>query len=310
VRVLYAGTPDIAVPTLKTLARYTEVAAVLCNPDMPAGRKKLLTPPPVKKAAEELGIKIFQPDLLDGAFEKEVAALKADILVCFAYGKFFKKSLLSLFPLGGINIHPSLLPRWRGATPIPAAILAGDNETGITVQRLASKMDAGDIIVQKSFPLHGNETTESLSAYAAETAPALLIEALDILKSNPQAGTAQNEALATFCTVLKKEDGRIDFKNEDAAAIERKVRAFYPWPLAHAYIEGKALYIYQAKVAASSKNEAPAGSIIACDKKNGIEVKTKSGTLAILNLQMAGKKQLQCHDFLNGRADLNGRQFE
>lgn len=235
--VLFAGSPECAVPSLEAVARKHRIVAVLTNPAAPQGRSKELVPTPVAACAIRLieegiiapGTPIFTPEKLTQEVRDAIAATKPDILACFAYGKIFGPKTLALFPMGAVNVHPSLLPRWRGSTPVPAAILALDAETGITVQKMALEMDAGDIIVQTRFPLDGTETAEALLARAAAEGAPLLVESLDRLEAGTASLTKQNEADATYCTMLKKEDGEIDW-TKSAKSISAQIRAFTPWP--------------------------------------------------------------------------------
>jgi methionyl-tRNA formyltransferase len=308
-RVLFAATPAIALPTFVNLAQNPSIklVALLTNPDRTQGRRGQLIAPPIKEEAIKLAIPVLQPEKLDEIVEQHIKALQPDLLICFAYGKIFKKSFLELFRLVGINVHPSLLPRWRGATPIPSAILAGDKETGISVQRLAQKMDSGAILVQEAFALKGDETTVSLSTYVANVAPNLLNKAIELMQSNPQLGKEQSEEGVSLCGLIKKKDALINFTTETAIEIERKVRAYNPWPLAYSFFNAKEFYIYETKALANgNNNKDEAGTIVACHKKNGIEVVTKEGRLAILKMQIAGKKVLSCSDFMNGQPNLLG----
>jgi methionyl-tRNA formyltransferase len=235
--VLFAGSPECAVPSLEAVARKHRVVAVLTNPAAPQGRSKELVPTPVaacaarliKEGAIEAGTPILTPEKLTQDVRDAIAATKPDILACFAYGKIFGPKTLAIFPKGAVNVHPSLLPRWRGSTPVPAAILACDAETGITVQKMALEMDAGDIIVQTRFPLNGTETAETLLARAAAEGAPLLVESLDLLEAGKATLTKQNEADATYCSMLKKEDGEIDW-TKSAKSISAQIRAFTPWP--------------------------------------------------------------------------------
>ncbi|MCL2519704.1 MAG: methionyl-tRNA formyltransferase [Spirochaetaceae bacterium] len=305
-RIVFAGTPEIAVPTLQSLAQHFNVVAVLCNPDALVGRKRVLTPPAVKVAAEQLNLPVLQPAKLDANLEEQIKTLNADFFICFAYGKIFKESFLNIFKFA-LNVHPSLLPKYRGPTPIPAAILHGDNETGITIQKLGLKIDSGDIIVQQKFALTGNETTLSLSEQVSRLAPPLVTEAIGALSKNPAAGTAQAADAASYCFMLKKEDGLVLFKKETARQIERKLRAFNPQPPLYTNYKGKELYFYEIRV--DDRNLTETGRIAYCNKKDGLGIQTKAGIVAILKLQLAGKKPLEIAAFLNGESDIANANF-
>jgi len=258
---------------------------------------------------------LLSPEKLDAAAREAVAALKPDLLVSFAYGRIFGPKFLSLCPLGGINIHPSLLPRWRGATPIPAAILNRDEESGISIQTLSLKMDQGDILLQTRFPLVGNETTASLSERVAGEAPALLESVLERLAAGDRSARAQDDSAATLCPLITKEDGHIDW-SQSARTIEAMVRAYTPWPLAHTSWEGQGLSILEAALydeeppmAASAAAGQPAageisagqpGLVMGIDKKRGILIQTGDGVLYARRLHLAARKALDWQAFANG----------
>ncbi len=315
-RILFAGTPEIAVPSLERLHESHEIVGVLTNPDREAGRGRRISFSPVKEKALELGLPVFQPDKLDAEFRGEVTALDPDILVAVAYGKIFGPKFLALFPSGGVNLHPSLLPKYRGPSPINAAILAGDQETGITVQRLALEMDAGDILLQERVPLTGAETAGTLTAFAAERGAALLDEALRLLEDGRAVPRPQDGASATFCGLLTREMGRIDW-GRSAVDIDRLIRAFTPAPGAWTTFRGETLRILSASPAGSDSETVRAGSvgegrrpkpgkILGVDKKRGILVQTGQGILAVTELQLQSKKAMDHRSFANGIRDFDG----
>jgi methionyl-tRNA formyltransferase len=233
-----------------------------------------------------------------------VAALKPDLLVSFAYGKIFGPKFLALFPAGGINIHPSLLPKYRGPTPISAAIINRETETGITIQRLAAEMDTGDILVQETVPLNGRETTISLSEIMAKKAAALLLAALkDITTANLQI-RQQDHSLATYCSLIAKEDGLIDWR-QSAKEIDARIRAFNPWPLSWTKHGEQQLFILRAApIDDAPKNTGIIpnlpGQVLGKDKNKGILIQTGDGILAVSELQYRTKKVLEWGAFLNG----------
>jgi methionyl-tRNA formyltransferase len=302
--ILFAGTPDIAVPCLAALAARHRVE-VLTNPDAPAGRGSSLTPPPVKARALELGLAVHQPGKLD-AGARALFEGRFDLLVSFAYGRIFGPLFLGLFPRGGLNVHPSLLPRWRGPSPLTAAILARDPATGISVQKLALAMDEGDVVVRAERPLDGTETTGSLTAWAAETAPALLLEAVGLVERGTPA-VAQDPALATYCHLLAKEEAKLDW-SLPAADLDARVRAYDPWPGAFTEWNGQRLTLKRSSVAAGPASGAP-GTVVSVDKSNGILVQTGSGLLAVRELQLPGRKSLDFRSFLNGNPALVGSRL-
>ncbi len=233
-RIIFAGSPSLSVPALEAVHSGHHVCAVLTKPDQPKGRSRTLEATAIKAKALELGLKIFQPEQLDRAFLDAVKALQPELLVAVAFGKIFKQDLLELFPYGGINLHPSLLPKHRGPSPIPAAILAGDNETGVSIQRLALKMDAGAILAAERLLLSGTERTGSLSETLSQIGSRLLVKVLGDLEKCRSGGSTlpeetQLEKEASYCRLVKKNDGSINW-TEPAELIERKIRAYYPWP--------------------------------------------------------------------------------
>lgn len=319
-RVLFAGTPHFAVPSLDRLAQEFELGAVLTAPDKPAGRGRKLTPSPVKARAQELGLPVLQPERLGSEARSSVTPFRPTLLVCVAYGQIFGPKFLNLFPSGGINLHPSLLPRFRGPAPIPATILAGDGELGITVQELALEMDSGDIYVQERVALDGSESAGELTEFAAHRGAELVAEAVRAIAEERAAATPQRHDWATYCSFLQKEDGEIDF-NRPAEEIQRKVRAYNPWPGAFTFFDGQRLTIHRASVvgggetagaataaagadpAASGGNgggSAVPGSVVDIDKGRGILVQTGDGLLAVSRLQLQGKKPLEGDAFANG----------
>lgn len=303
-RVLFAGTPEIAVPSLQELKQTHTVVGVLTSPDRTAGRGRHVVASPVKLAAQEMGLSVLQPDRLNAAARAEVNDLAPELLVVFAYGKIFGPKFLSLFPKGGINLHPSLLPRHRGPSPIPAAILAGDSETGITVQEISLEMDAGDILEQVVIPLDGSETAESLGVRVAERAPMILRGAVDAIQAGAAAPVPQSRENVSYCSVISKSDGLINW-HSDASTIERMVRAYHPWPTAHTDWNGQRLSILAATVAPRSQSADP-GKVVGLDKRAGILIQTGDGILTVQRLQLQSKKALDFKSFWNGVRDFEG----
>jgi methionyl-tRNA formyltransferase len=319
VKILFAGSPAVAVPSLEALAKLCredaafQLVGVLTNPDARRGRGGEAVPTDVAAAAGRLrpSPALLKPEKLDAAARQAVEALAPDLLVSFAYGRIFGPRFLGLFPLGGINVHPSLLPRHRGATPIPAAILARDRETGVSVQRLALEMDAGDILAQERIPLSGRETTLSLSGIAAEKGAELLVETLRDRELDKAAGTRQNDGEATYCSVIGKDDGLIDW-SEAAEEIDAKIRAYTPWPLCRTAHRGRHLYILEGSPYGGQAEGVPhdgaaqPGTVLGTAGDFGILVQTGNGVFAVSLLQYAGKKALLWRDFLNGARDFLG----
>ncbi|MDR0689579.1 MAG: methionyl-tRNA formyltransferase [Spirochaetaceae bacterium] len=327
-RIIFAGSPGIAVPSLESLAELTgensgfELAGVLTNPDSPRGRHGRAEPTEVGAAAAILSEKLIvrgKPPLviikaltLDARIRAAVGALKPDLLVSFAYGRIFGPKFLALFPLGGINIHPSLLPKYRGAAPVPAAILHRESKTGISIQRLAAEMDSGEILAQEEFFLTGRETTETLSNIMAWKAAALLPETVRGLASGTIVGYAQNHGDATYCSLISKEDGRIDW-GQSAADIDARIRAFTPWPLCWTKQGGEYLYILEAAPwegpEAGTSGSVDPGRVLGVDKGRGILIQTGDGVLLVTSLQYRARKALDWQAFLNGARGFTGSRL-
>lgn len=321
-RILFAGSPAIAVPALALLAQggRHEIAGVLTNPDTPKGRHGAAEPTEVGAAAarlsaerEALGhpaIPILKPDRLGSEAREAVQSLKADLLVSVAYGHIFGPKFLSIFPRGGLNLHPSLLPKYRGATPIPAVILNREEETGISVQRLALEMDAGDLLAQERVKLDFTETTATLSALVAERGAALLAAVVDEIEAGTEQPIPQDHAEATYCAMIAKGDGLIDWARS-ALELDAKIRAYTPWPLSFTTHRGQTLFILEARpyTGTLSFPPAPAGTVLGIDKASGILVQTGEGLLAVARLQYGGKKALDWRSFLNGARDFPGSRL-
>jgi len=314
-RILFAGSPALAVPSLMAAVHAHEVVAVLTSPDQPVGRGRAPAFSPVKEAARKAGLPVLQPEKLDAAFLPQVKGLAPDILVAAAYGRIFRTSFLDLFPLGGINVHPSLLPRHRGPSPISAAILEGDTETGVTIQTLARKFDTGDILAQERVPLDGRETTARLSELLAGVGARLLSGVLaGIAAGQPPERRVQDESAATYCRAIGKEDGVVQW-SESAERIERKVRAFDPWPRASTCLGSETLLLLQSHVYPATLRTDPLyderrpGEVLAADREHGLLVRTGLGILAVERLQLQFRKPLDWRAFLNGRPDIVGTRL-
>ncbi|MDR0495023.1 MAG: methionyl-tRNA formyltransferase [Treponema sp.] len=303
-RILFAGSPAIAVPALKSIAALSgggiELAALLTRADSPRGRGGKPEPTDCALAARHLSaIPVLKPEKLDSAARGQVAALKTDFLVSFAYGKIFGPQFLALFPLGGVNIHPSLLPKYRGPTPIPAAILNRETVTGITIQHLAAEVDSGDILLQETVPLNGRETTASLNEIMAEKAAELLPAALGSIANGDLRAQPQDHRAATYCSLVNKGDGLIDW-NRSAVEIDARIRAFDPWPLSWTMHGDLQLFILQAEALEAGGESPSPGRVLGKDKEKGILIQTGEGILAVNRLQYQTKKALEWKNFLNG----------
>jgi len=308
VRVLFAGSPEIAAPALAAVAARHELVGVLTNPPSAKGRGLCLSCTPVADAASSLGVPVLAPERLGPAEREAVAALRPELLVVFAYGTIFGPRFMALFPAGGINAHPSLLPRWRGCAPIPYAIMHRDAVTGVSVQRVAPRMDSGDILLSHEIPLDGTETTESLSALSAEVAAGLLVRAIDELAAGTARGVPQDESAATYCSALSKDAGLVDW-SLPALDIDARVRAFYPWPGAFTSLSGERLALLATRPHPAEHAAVAPGTVISVDKSKGIMVQTGEGQLALARLQLRGKKPMDFKDFANGARGLIGTRL-
>ena len=311
IKIVFAGSPDAARITLEGLfeaqsACGFEIAGVLSNPPSAKGRHKDLIPTPVAAFAAEKGIPVFTPEHLDGAARAAISPLGADLLVSFAYGHIFGPKFLALFPMGGINLHPSLLPKYRGCTPVPAAILNRDTETAVTVQSLSLKMDEGDILAQTHVDLKGTETTESLLNYSAEEGVRLICDLIKETAAGGKlpAGTPQSGE-ASYTGIITKDDAKIDW-SEPASVIEAKIRAYYPEPGCWCMENGAPLRILEAKILEGQSGNEDAGKVLDFSKADGILVQTGNGLLAIRKLQRQGKNIMDYKSFMNGARNFLG----
>lgn len=311
-RVLFAGTPEIAVPTLVAITESVHsVVGVLSAPDKAVGRGRRTEFPPVKHAAVAHGLTVLQPENLGEETRVRISDLSPEVLVAFAYGKIFGAKFLALFASGAINVHPSLLPRHRGPSPIPAVILAGDPVTGVTIQRMALEVDSGDILSQREIALDGTETTSVLSERLGQIGAQMVVNVLDAIAHGDDVGATQDHNAASYTSLVSKEDGMIDWSCS-AEKIERSVRAYQPWPLAHTVFREQRLNLLRCSVVIT-ENEAGAdgaqvapGSVVRVDKRQGVLVQTGNGLLAVQKLQLQSRKALEWKDFLNGVHDFVG----
>jgi len=301
-RIIFAGTPDFAARHLDALlSSGHQVVGVFTQPDRPAGRGKKLMPSPVKVLAEEHGLPVFQPASLRPQENQQlVADLNADVMVVVAYGLILPKAVLDMPRLGCINVHGSLLPRWRGAAPIQRSLWAGDADTGVTIMQMDVGLDTGDMLYKLSCPITDEDTSATLYDKLAELGPKGLIDTLQQLADNRVQPEVQDEALVTYAEKRTKEEARLDW-SLPAAQLERCIRAFNPWPMSWLEIDGQPVKVWQASVIAGPVNAAP-GTIIEANKQ-GIQVATVEGILNLESLQPAGKKAMSAQDLLNSRRE-------
>jgi methionyl-tRNA formyltransferase len=294
--VVFMGSPEFATPTLRELAKYYSIVGVVTQPDRPAGRGRTLTPPPVKVLAQELGIDIIQPERLrESAAQEKLQAWAPDLIVVTAFGQILRKSVLQLPRLGCINVHASYLPRWRGAAPIQAAILHGDHSTGSTIMLMDAGIDTGPILAQEPIDIQPDDTAGSLGARLAEAGAQLLISVLPGYLEGRIQPRSQDESQATYAPMLSKEEGLLDF-TQSAEALERRVRAFNPWPGAYLPWQGGFLKVHRAHVEPDS-NASPGQRLVSAGLP---AVAANPGCLVLEEVQPPGKKAMHGRDFLRG----------
>ncbi|MBI9048298.1 MAG: methionyl-tRNA formyltransferase [Anaerolineaceae bacterium] len=296
-RCVFMGSPDFSLPVLSALAENYTICGVFTQPDRPAGRGMKLTAPPVKILANSLGITVYQPEKLkdDGNYEL-LKKLDPDFIVVAAYGQILRTNILTLPKFGCINVHASLLPRWRGASPIQAAIAAGDKKTGITIMKMDIGMDTGDIIAQKEINISAAHTGGTLFDELAQLGADFLIETLPKYLSGTLIPSTQPDEGITSASLIHKQDGKLDLVTCSAVEIERKVRAFNPWPGTYLEWNDIRLKVIEADVIddASSKPEKR------IESDGWPMIGTKSGWLRLISVQPAGKKKIDGKQFLNG----------
>jgi methionyl-tRNA formyltransferase len=313
--VVFLGTPEFAVPSLEHLVSAGfDIAAVYTQPDRAAGRGRKLAAPPVKLAAQRIGLPVFQPpSLRDPDALAALRSLTAEAFVAVAFGQILRPEVLEIPPKGVLNVHPSLLPRWRGASPIPSAILAGDNETGVSIMLMDEGLDSGPILAQERCEILEDDSALTLGRRLAEQGGRLLASTLRDWIGDRITPKAQDATLVTTTRLLKKEDGRIDWRRP-AVEIWRAVRAFNPWPSAHTSLKGEFIRIWRARPLDAASSVAP-GEVVGCSPSDiadeaAFAVQTGDGLLAVLEIQREGKKALPSAEFLRGMPGLIGMRFD
>jgi len=303
VRLVFAGTPDFAATALKALiAAGHTIVGVYSQPDRPAGRGRKLQPSPVKQVALDHEIPVFQPETLKTAeAQKQLADLKPDVMIIAAYGLILPKAVLDIPTHGCLNIHASLLPRWRGAAPIQRAIAAGDAETGITIMQMDEGLDTGAMLLKSLTAIDTSDTGGSLHDRLAELGGKAIIEALELLKKGELTGEPQNDDLACYASKLSKTEGHIDWAT-DATAIERLVRAFNPWPGTYTDLGDQRIRIHEARALVTDSDAFP-GTVVHRDR-DGIDIACGNGTLRITRLQLPGSRAQSVNDLINGGKEL------
>ncbi|GAB4533125.1 MAG: methionyl-tRNA formyltransferase [Anaerolineales bacterium] len=295
--IVFMGSPEFALPTLQALADHFTLVGVVTQPDRPAGRGRKLAPPPVKTLALELGLPVIQPRRLkEPEAMAQLAAWQPDVIVVAAFGQILRKDVLDLPPHGCLNVHASLLPRWRGAAPIHAAILHGDSQTGVTIMQMDPGLDTGPILSQRATPISAHDTAGSLSERLSRMGADLLIETIPSYLSGALRPQAQDDALATYAPKLEKTAGEMDF-TQPLDALERQVRAMHPWPGAYLLWEGNRLMVHRA-TPKGIPHPLPQGTRLIHEGQPAVAA--ADGLLLLEEVQPAGKRPMSGHDFLNG----------
>lgn len=299
VRTIFMGSPEFALPTLQALSQHTQLVGVVTQPDREAGRGRKLTPPPVKILAEELGVEVFQPKSLRSEFAyTQLTQWKPELIIVAAFGQILRQIILDIPAFGCINVHASLLPRWRGAAPINAAILHGDTETGITIMKMDAGLDTGPFLSKRAISITSQDTAGTLSNRLAVLGSELLIDTLPRYLSGEISPFPQPEEGSTYAPMLSKKDGELDF-NKPAEHLSRMVRAYDPWPGTFTYWKGQPLKILEAfSIPQTLGNPGEHRTVESLPA-----ISTQAGTMVIQKLQPAGKKPMAGNVFLNGAKD-------
>jgi methionyl-tRNA formyltransferase len=298
--VVFAGTPDFAIPSLDAIASSRHrLISVYTQPDRPRGRGQRMAPSPVKERALELGVPVAQPETLrDHGARPALAALAPDVMVVVAYGLLLPEPILETPRLGCLNVHASLLPRWRGAAPVARAILAGDSKTGVCIMRMDAGLDTGPVLLRRELEIGPRETAGDLESRLAHEGALAIVAALDRLAAGEASFEPQDPARATHAPKLAKSEARLDWR-ETAAALERRVRALNPWPVAETALDGAQLRVYEAEVVHAPGDAVP-GTILRADAQ-GIVVMSGNEALALRRVQLPGRRVVTAAELANAR---------
>ena len=308
-RVVFFGTPAFAVPTLERLVHSSHhVAGVVTQPDRPRGRGQQVTASPVKTLAESLQLPVLQPDRLSReTFAAPLLELKAEIGVVAAYGKILPDWLLAAVPRGLINVHASLLPRYRGASPVHRAVMAGDRETGVTIMRVVQELDAGPMLASATVPIGPDDTTTIVESLLAIRGADLLVETLAAIANGTAVETPQDDSLATYAPKITKSEGAIDW-TRPAGHIHNVIRGLWPWPHATAFLKGTRYILHRSRV--SSAAPAEPGTIVKASAIDGVHVACGAGTtIELLDIQLEGKRVMNARDALAAKTLVPGARF-
>lgn len=302
-RIVFMGTPDFAVPSLKALLEQGEnVVCVVTQPDRPRGRGRKVLPPPVKVLAAEAGLPVLQPERIrDGDFTVGLQKYDPDLIALTAYGKILPPEIINLPPLGTINVHGSLLPKYRAAAPVQWALINGENETGVTIMQMDAGIDTGDILLQEKIPIEPGDTAGSLAAKLAELGGSALVKAIALLRRDRLVPRRQDDARASLAPLLKKEDGRLVW-SRPADELSRLIRGLDPWPSAYTTLDGRRLRLFSPQVAPAascSGNFQTPGTVCRADR-HGLLVTTGDGGLLLGEIQAEGARRLPVAAFISG----------
>ena len=309
-RILFFGTPAFAVPSLRALADSPhEVVAVVTQPDRPRGRGQKLVPSEVKTAAAELGLDVWQPERLRGGdFEERVRASSADLGVVAAYGRILSGSLLALPRLGMINVHASLLPRWRGAAPVHRAVIAGDRETGVTIMQVVEALDAGPMLARLPTQIGTDETSGMLEKRLADLGAGLLVETVNAIARGPVTATPQTESAVTYAAKLERHESSLDWQ-QPAQVLHNLIRGLQPWPVAAAVLHGRRVMLRRSHAVPEQTHTAMPGTILNVEPE-ALVVAASAGVIHLFDLQPEGRPVMTIRDYLNGRHVEPGDRFE
>lgn len=310
-RIVFMGTPDFAVPCLRKLVENQyDVVAVVTQPDRPRGRKRQLTAPPVKEAAISLGIPVYQPEKLRENGVDDILELQPDLIVTVAYGQLLPKEIIHYPKYGCINVHASLLPKYRGGAPIHKSIIDGEKETGVTIMYMVEKLDAGDMLSQVRVPIEEEDHVGTMHNKLSAAGSQLLLETIPCLVAGEITPVAQDESQVSFAWNIKREDEALHW-NKTARQLFNQIRGLCPWPVAYTHFQGQVMKVWKSKVLEeTSSNQEEAGTILAVSAQ-GIDVQTGQGILRLLEVQPAGKKAMNVSDYLRGNVQVQpGMVFE
>lgn len=303
------GTPDFSTSILEMLIETEEVVAVVTQPDRPVGRKRKMTPPPVKRVAESYDIPVYQPEKLVGSETlNTLLEIECDLIVTAAFGQLLPESLLNMPKYGAVNVHASLLPKYRGGAPIHQAIIDGEKETGVTIMYMVKKLDAGDMIAQRAIPIEEADNVGTLHDKLSDLGTQLLKDTLPSILNGTNARTPQDDAQATFASNIQREDERIDW-SKDARTIFNHIRGLSPWPVAYTTLEGKTMKLFAADIVSNYNGEA--GQILDTTKKQIIVGTGSDEAIGLKEIQLSGKKRMSVANFLSGvQEPLIGKELQ